>query len=98
MDEAIPNYSISFRLQRTTTEFAFVRVPVTGDLMIEQPGGPRRSMVPRSFSGPSRWAKQPESRGRSMSGRFSRTPSRPHRRVGRGRTDADPGETAGGGA
>jgi hypothetical protein len=35
-------YSVSFRLQRTTTEFAFVSVPVTGDLMIEQPDGTAR--------------------------------------------------------
>ena len=32
-------YSVSFRLQRTTTETAFVKVPVTADLMIEQPDG-----------------------------------------------------------
>ena len=42
MDEAVPTYSVSFRLQRTTTEFAFVSVPVTGDLMIEQPDGTGR--------------------------------------------------------
>jgi hypothetical protein len=36
--EVVPTYSVSFRLQRTTTEFAFVSVPVTGDLMIDQPG------------------------------------------------------------
>lgn len=30
-------YSISFRLQRTTTDVAFVSVPVTADLMQEQP-------------------------------------------------------------
>jgi hypothetical protein len=35
-------YSVSFRLQRTTTEFAFVSVPVTGDLMVKQPDGTAR--------------------------------------------------------
>jgi hypothetical protein len=39
MSEAGPNYSVSFRLQRTTTEFAFVSVPVTHDLMLERPDG-----------------------------------------------------------
>jgi len=42
VEEAVPTYSVSFRLQRTTTEFAFVSVPVTGDLMIEQPDGSGR--------------------------------------------------------
>ncbi len=32
MDDT-PTYSISLRLRRTTTEVAFVKVPVTGDLM-----------------------------------------------------------------
>jgi hypothetical protein len=35
-------YSVSFRLQRTTTETAFVSVPVTADLMIAQPDGTGR--------------------------------------------------------
>lgn len=35
-------YSVSFRLQRTTTETAFVKVPITDDLMIEQPDGSGR--------------------------------------------------------
>jgi len=34
-----PTYSVSWRLQRQTTEFAFVSVPVTADLIIEQPDG-----------------------------------------------------------
>lgn len=38
----VPTYSVSFRLQRTTTEFAFVSVPVTLELMIERPGGKGR--------------------------------------------------------
>jgi hypothetical protein len=42
VDESVPTYSVSFRLQRTTTEFAFVSVPVTADLMIEQPDGTGR--------------------------------------------------------
>lgn len=42
MAEVVPTYSVSFRLQRTTTEFAFVSVPVTGDLMVEQPDGTGR--------------------------------------------------------
>jgi hypothetical protein len=41
-DSNSPTYSISFRLQRTTTEFAFVSVPVTVDDMIEQPDGTGR--------------------------------------------------------
>jgi len=42
VDKAVPTYSVSFRLQRTTTEAAFVSVPVTGDLMVEQPDGTGR--------------------------------------------------------
>ncbi|HEV2949388.1 MAG TPA: hypothetical protein VGX70_18580 [Gemmataceae bacterium] len=38
-DPVVPTYSVSIRLQRTTTEVAFVSVPVTADLMIEQPDG-----------------------------------------------------------
>ena len=41
-DPIAPTYSVSFRLQRTTTEVAFVSVPVTADLMIEQPDGTGR--------------------------------------------------------
>ena len=32
-------YSVSFRLQRTTIEFTFVSVPVTADLLVQQPDG-----------------------------------------------------------
>jgi hypothetical protein len=42
MDETALTYSISFRLQRTTTEFTFVSVPVSPDIMIEQPDGTGR--------------------------------------------------------
>lgn len=42
MDEVVPRYSVSFRLQRTTTEFAFVSVPITPDLMVEKPDGTGR--------------------------------------------------------
>ena len=35
----MPTYSVSFRLQRTTTEDTFVSVPITDELMIEQPDG-----------------------------------------------------------
>jgi hypothetical protein len=42
VDESVPTYSVSFRLQRTTDEFAFVSVPVTADLMIVQPDGTGR--------------------------------------------------------
>lgn len=42
MGEAIPTYSVSFRLQRTTTEFALVSVPVTGDLIVAQSDGTGR--------------------------------------------------------
>ncbi len=41
-DSGVPTYSISFRLQRTTIEFGFVRVPVTSDLIVEQPDGTGR--------------------------------------------------------
>jgi hypothetical protein len=41
-DPVIPTYSVSFRLQRTTTEVAFVSVPVTADLMTAQPDGTAR--------------------------------------------------------
>lgn len=41
-DPVIPTYSISLRIQRTTTEVAFVKVPVTPDLIIEQPDGTGR--------------------------------------------------------
>jgi len=47
VNEPVPSYSVSFRLQRTTTEFAFVSVPVTADLMIEQPDGTGRIDVAR---------------------------------------------------
>ncbi len=35
-------YSVSFRLQRTTTEVAFVSVPLTTDLVARQPDGSER--------------------------------------------------------
>jgi hypothetical protein len=35
-------YSISFRLRRTTTETAFIKVPVTDDILLEQPDGTAR--------------------------------------------------------
>lgn len=41
-DPVVPTFSVSFRLQRTTTEIAFVSVPVTPDLMIEGPEGTGR--------------------------------------------------------
>jgi hypothetical protein len=44
-DPATYAYSVSFRLQRSTTETAFVKVPVTADLMIEQPDGTGRINV-----------------------------------------------------
>ena len=44
-DPVAATYSISLRLQRTTTEFAFVSVPVTADLMIDQPDGTGRMDV-----------------------------------------------------
>ena len=55
MDESgVPTYSISFRLQRTTTEVAFVKVPVTADLLIRQPDGTGRidgaKMVERAIA------------------------------------------------
>lgn len=42
IDPSTYRYSVSFRLQRTTVEAAFVKVPVTPDLMIEQPDGTAR--------------------------------------------------------
>jgi hypothetical protein len=47
MAEPVPTSSVSFRLQRTTTEFTFVSVPVTADLIVEQPDGTGRIDVPR---------------------------------------------------
>ena len=41
-DSGSPSYSISVRLQRVTTEFAFVSVPVAPDIMIQQPDGTGR--------------------------------------------------------
>jgi hypothetical protein len=38
-DPVAPTYSVSFRVQRTTTEFSYVSVPVTADLMIEHAAG-----------------------------------------------------------
>ena len=35
-------HSISFRVQRTTTEAAFIKVPLTADLITEQPDGSGR--------------------------------------------------------
>jgi hypothetical protein len=45
MEEVVPTYTVSFRLQRTTTEFALVSVPVTADLILEQPDGTGRTDV-----------------------------------------------------
>jgi hypothetical protein len=39
-------YSVSFRVRRTTTEYAFVSVPLTADLTISQPDGTGRIDVP----------------------------------------------------
>jgi hypothetical protein len=41
-DSVVPTYSISIRLRRTTTEFAFVSVPVTSDIVVMQPDGTGR--------------------------------------------------------
>ena len=38
-DETAPTYSVSFRLQRTTTESAFLSVPISPDLVLRQPDG-----------------------------------------------------------
>jgi hypothetical protein len=46
-DSVVPTYSVSFRLQRTTSEFTFVNVPVTADLIIQQPDGTGRIDVSR---------------------------------------------------
>jgi hypothetical protein len=45
--EAPPRYSISYRLQRVTTEFSFVKVPVTGDILDRQADGTGRINVDR---------------------------------------------------
>jgi hypothetical protein len=42
LDAAGGAYSLSVRLLRTTTEYAFVRVPVTDDLLVSQPDGTGR--------------------------------------------------------
>lgn len=36
------SYSVQFRVQRITTEFAYINVPVTGDLIVPQPDGTGR--------------------------------------------------------
>jgi hypothetical protein len=41
-DAGGPTYSVSFRLQRTTSEFAFVSVPVSEELIVRQPDGSGR--------------------------------------------------------
>jgi hypothetical protein len=46
-DAAPKSYSVSFRLQRTTTEFAFVSVPVSVDMIIRQTDGSGRLDVPK---------------------------------------------------
>jgi hypothetical protein len=38
-DEVPPTYSVSFRVQRITTEAGFVSVPVTADLLLPQADG-----------------------------------------------------------
>ncbi len=38
-DSVVPAYSISLLLQRTTREVAYVNVPVTKDLVTNQPDG-----------------------------------------------------------
>jgi hypothetical protein len=43
----MPTYSVSWRLQRVTVEYAYVSVPITDDLMIEQPDGTPRLDVER---------------------------------------------------
>jgi hypothetical protein len=45
--EASPRYSISYRLQRVTTEFSFVKVPVTSDILDRQADGTGRVNVER---------------------------------------------------
>ncbi len=40
-------YSVSFRLQRVTVEYAYVSVPVTSDLIAKQEDGTGRIDVPR---------------------------------------------------
>jgi hypothetical protein len=37
--------SVQFRLQRVTTEYCYINVPVTSDLMIPQPDGTGRLNV-----------------------------------------------------
>jgi hypothetical protein len=44
-DPSTAIYSISFRLQRTTTEHVFVSVPVTTDVVLENPDGTTRLNV-----------------------------------------------------
>jgi hypothetical protein len=45
LDTPIPTYSVTFRLQRTTTESAFVSVPVTSDLIVVMNDGKGRLAV-----------------------------------------------------
>jgi hypothetical protein len=46
-DSSENTYSVSFRLQRVTVEYAFVKVPVTSDLVVEHPDGTGRIDVPK---------------------------------------------------
>jgi hypothetical protein len=46
-DEVMPTYSVSFRIQRITTEAGFVSVPVTADLILPQADGTGRIDVKR---------------------------------------------------
>lgn len=55
----VPTYSISVRLQRTTTEFAFVSIPATADLIAEQPDGTGRLDAARMIERGVEMGKQP---------------------------------------
>ena len=77
-DAVMPTYSISFRLQRTTTEVAFVSVPVSADRRSSSPGTGRidvNKMVERAIE----MEQRPASRGAKGS-KCNRTPFRHLRR------------------
>jgi hypothetical protein len=50
MSEQAETFSVSIRVQRTTTEEAFVSVPVTPDLIVTQPDGTGRIDTGKLFS------------------------------------------------
>lgn len=55
----MPTYSISVRLQRTSTETAYVSVPLDDNVVVEQPDGTRRIDGARVMQAAVEMAKSP---------------------------------------